>query len=158
MEKVVVGIGEGKIAREGQVLISYALGSCVGICLYDRISKIAGMAHIILPESNSAVHKSNPYKFADEGIRALINEMEKQGALRRRLTAKIAGGAKMFSTKGVQWEIGYVNVETVKKVLLQERVPILAEDTGKNYGRTIQFYAHNGKLEVRTVRHEVVEL
>lgn len=158
MEKIVVGIGDGKIAREGQTLISYALGSCVGICLYDRYSRIAGMAHIILPESNHAVHKSNPYKFADEGIRTLICELERQGAKKRRLTAKIAGGAKMFSTGGIQWEIGYVNVETVKKVLSQERIPIVAQDTGKNYGRTIEFYVDDGRLEVRTVRHEVVML
>lgn len=158
MEKVVVGIGEGKIAGAGQMLISYALGSCVGVCLYDSHIKLAGMTHIILPERGKAVHTSNPYKFADEGIRALICEMEGQGAKKRRLTAKIAGGAKMFSTRGVLWEIGDVNVKAVKKALSQEKIPILAEDTGKNYGRTIQFYADSGRLEVSTVRHELVVL
>ncbi len=158
MENVVVGIAEGKIARNGQVLVSYALGSCVGVCLYDRRGSTAGMVHIILPTKSSAVQQANPYKFADEGIRALIDEMVKAGVPRIRLAAKIAGGAKMFSTDNIRWEIGQQNVEAVKRTLAEERIPVTAEDTGKNYGRTIYFYVDESKLEVRTVRHKVVVL
>lgn len=158
MEKVVVGIAEGKIAKSGQVLVSYALGSCVGICLYDKRGTAAGMVHIILPSKSSAVQQQNPYKFADEGIRTMIEELKKAGIPRIRLAAKIAGGAKMFSTGGVQWEIGQKNVEAVKKTLAQEKIPVTAEDTGKNYGRTICFYVDECRLEVRNVKHKVVVL
>lgn len=158
MEKIVVGIADGKVAGCGQALVSYALGSCVGVCLYDRSSKTAGMVHIILPGKSYSVEHANPYKFADEGIRRLIWDMEKSGASRRLIIAKIAGGAKMFSTRGVQWEVGSANVAAVKAVLAKEHIPIVAEDTGKNYGRTIQFYADDGKLEVSTVKHKTVML
>lgn len=158
MEKVIVGIAEGKLAGCGQSLLSYALGSCVGVCLYDRSTKKAGLVHIILPGSSYSVERANPYKFADTGIRRLIQDMEDAGASRRFLTAKIAGGAKMFSTQSVQWEIGSKNVEAVKAMLQKERIPVIASDTGKNYGRTIQFYADDGRLEVRTVKHETIVL
>lgn len=72
MESIVVGIAEGKTAVREQTLISYALGSCVGVCLYDRDRKIAGMAHVILPEKSAAVNRENPYKFGDDGVRRLI--------------------------------------------------------------------------------------
>lgn len=91
MDKIIVGIAEGKVARENQVLISYALGSCVGICLYDRRERIAGMAHIILPERKYSIHWDNAYKFADEGVHELINQMREQGARPAGLIAKIAG-------------------------------------------------------------------
>lgn len=158
MEKIVVGIAEGKTAVEQQVLISYALGSCVGVCLYDKSRKIAGMVHVILPEKAVAVNRENPYKFGDEGVRRLIQEMERLGAEKKRLTAKIAGGAKMFEAGRPEWEIGAQNVASVKKTLAEEGIRLIAEDTGKNYGRTVSFYAGDGRLEVRTVRHETVVL
>ena len=153
MDKISVGIGEGKTAVNQQILISYALGSCVGVCMYDRDKKIAGMAHIVLPGKESAVSRENPYKFADEGVRELIHLMTSHGADKRRLTAKLAGGAKMFETNNSKWEIGSRNTETVKRVLKEEGVRVAGEDTGKNYGRTITFYAENGQMRVRTARH-----
>lgn len=158
MEKIIVGISEGKTARPGQVLISYALGSCVGVCLYDVKNRIAGMAHIILPDRTYAVGQGNGYKFAADGSRKLIEEMCRQGAQRRYLTAKIAGGARMFSTAENEWDIGERNVRSVKQALSEERIHLAAEDTGKNYGRTITFSAEDGILEVRTVRHPVKRL
>jgi len=139
MDKISVGIGEGKTAVNQQILISYALGSCVGVCMYDRDKKIAGMAHIVLPGKESAVSRENPYKFADEGVKELIREMERAGASR-------------------QWEIGEQNVAAVKLALEKEGIRLVAENTGKNYGRTILFFAGDGKLEVRTVRQETVVL
>ena len=88
MDKITVGIAEGRIAFGGQMLVTYALGSCVGICLYDSKIKIAGLAHIVLPDENSATVKSNPYKFAKSGIPALVTEMQKHGADKKRMTAK----------------------------------------------------------------------
>lgn len=158
MGDIVVGIAEGKTAVSEQVLISYALGSCVGVCLYDKERKIAGMVHVILPGRTSAVNRENPYKFGDEGVRRLIYEMERLGAVKNRITAKIAGGAMMFETERQEWQIGAQNVASVKKTLAEEGIRLIAEDTGKNYGRTVCFFAGNGRLEVRTVRHETVIL
>lgn len=126
--------------------------------MYDRDKKIAGMAHIVLPGKESAVSRENPYKFADEGVKELIREMERACASRKRITAKIAGGAKMFETASRKWEIGEQNVAAVKLALEKEGIRLVAENTGKNYGRTILFFAGDGKLEVRTVRQETVVL
>ena len=158
MEKIIVGIAEGKTARPGQLLVSYALGSCVGVCLYDVKIRIAGMAHIILPDRTYAVGQKNEYKFAADGTRKLLDEMCRQGAQRRYITAKIAGGAKMFGTAENDWDIGQRNVIGVKQVLSEERIRLTAEDTGSNYGRTITFSAEDGIMEVSTVRHPVKRL
>lgn len=154
MDKVIVGIAEGKTISDGHVLVSYALGSCVGICLYDAGKKLAGMAHIVLPDSENGVDQKNPYKYASTGITALIHEMEVKGARKERMTAKIAGGANMFQGSGGKWEIGKQNIASVKRALEAVKIPVIAEDTGKNYGRTIVFSAENGSLEVNTVRRE----
>ena len=116
------------------------------------------MAHVVLPCKKDSLNQDNAYKFADEGVRALIRLMTSHGADKRRLTAKLAGGAKMFETKNSKWEIGSRNTETVKRVLKEEGIRVAGEDIGKNYGRTITFYAENGQLRVRTVRHKEILL
>lgn len=159
MDKIIVGIAEAKTAQRGQVLISYALGSCVGVCLYDSKKGIAGMAHVVLPENpfkDRAI--KNIYKYADVGVHALADMMCSLGCERVRLRAKLAGGAKMFDAQGPEWEIGRRNVEAVKSALLREQIPVDKEDTGKNYGRTLYFYGDDGRLEVRTVRSEPIVL
>lgn len=158
MKEIVVGIADGKVAVKDQMLISYALGSCVGICLYDSGRKIAGLAHIVLPDKKKSVNWDNPYKFADDGIGKLIEDMGARGAKRAVLTAKIAGGAKMFESRGPQWEIGRLNIEAVKSALFYRGIVVKGEDTGGSYGRTIRFYAEDGRLEVSTVRHNTIRL
>lgn len=158
MDKITVGIAEGRIAFDGQMLVTYALGSCVGICLYDSKIKIAGLAHIVLPDENSATVKSNPYKFAKSGIPALIMEMQKHGADNKRMTAKIAGGAKMFHTGGLEWDIGEKNTVAVRQTLRMAGIRVVAEDTGANYGRTLEFCADDGTVRVKTVRRKTVNL
>lgn len=158
MKEIVVGIADGKVALDKQILVSYALGSCVGVCLYDRRRKIAGMAHIVLPDMQEAVAGDNPYKFAKEGIERLIKDMERRGARRKELIAKIAGGATMFKVEGVQWQIGKLNVEAVKRTLVLERITVKGEDTGKDYGRTIRFFAEDGTLEIKTMRHKLLRI
>ena len=158
MDKIIVGIAEGKIARGNQVLVSYALGSCVGVCLYDRQEHVAGMAHIILPGREYSALWDNAYKFADEGIHELMNQMKSQGARPAGLIAKIAGGARMFGASAGKMDIGQQNVAAVRKSLAREGIRLVAQDTGHDYGRTILFYAENGRLEVNTVRHTAVVL
>lgn len=158
MEKIIVQIGDGKTAVDGQILVSYALGSCVGVCLYDRRKKIAGMVHIVLPASSAGVSEAAPYKYADKGIRALICDMQARGAVKRQLVAKIAGGARMFAAISDVWEIGSKNIEAVKRILQEEGIPIIAEDIGKNYGRTVSFSAEDGRMSVSTVKGAVLVL
>lgn len=159
MERIIVGIADGKIAKSPAVLISYALGSCVGICLYDHQLKVAGMLHILLPYQKVAVNQSNVYQFADTGIKKLVQELlTGYGVKRERLTAKIAGGAEMFQQAQAETGIGEKNIEAVKAALKSEGIPIAAEDIGKSYGRTIVFSAQTGTLEVRSVNRETKQL
>lgn len=151
---VTVGIADLNVVRAPDILVTFALGSCVGICLYDPAIKIAGLSHIMLPSSTQLSNIVNqPYKFADTAIVALIKKMEGMGANRMRLKAKIAGGAQMFaamSTTAIA-NIGDRNVAAVKQTLGQLRIPILAEDTGKNYGRTQYFNASDGVMLIKSV-------
>lgn len=152
MEKVVVGIAEGKVGTAAQIFVSYALGSCVGVCLYDPINKIAGMAHVMLPDRSASTVGNNAYKFADEGVKKLLSDMRQRGAEQKNITAKIAGGAKMFAASSVEFEIGAQNVASVKKTLMRLGIPLIGEDTGKNYGRTVLFYGENGKVEIKSLK------
>lgn len=152
---VVVGIAEAGIVTHPQELITYALGSCVGICLYERNLRLAGMAHILLPTKADAIDQKNPYKFADSACSLLLRDMMSMGADRSYITAKIAGGARMFSTGGNIEGIGDRNITAVRSALRQHRIRIVAEDVGKDYGRTIIFHAHDGTLTVKTVKYGI---
>lgn len=151
-ERRVVGIAEGGVVRGEGELVSHALGSCIGICLYDRARRIAGMAHILLPSREVALEQSNPYKFADSGTEELIRAMERQGAVRSELTAKLAGGARMFRVGEGQTCVGERNIAAARQALQARRIPILAQDVGADYGRSICFSARTGALHIRTVR------
>lgn len=154
-----VGIADLKVGKGDDVLVTYALGSCVGICLYDADSKIAGLAHIMLPLSKDASAASkatleNRRRYADTGITELIQEMNLAGASTKNLTAKIAGGAQMFSASSAVFNIGERNLEAVKKMLASYRIRIVADDTGLNYGRTVFFHADTGIMEVKSATRE----
>lgn len=148
MNKIIVGISDQKLCKSPDVLVTYALGSCVGICMIDKALGIAGLAHIMLPDSSAIPNDHNKFKFADTGIRLLYENMIKSGAAASRITAKIAGGANMFATTSPAMSIGDRNVEATKKMLAKLGVPIIASDTGLNYGRTVSFNAADGSLEI----------
>ena len=126
-----IGISDLNVARSPDVLMTYALGSCVGICLYDRAKKIGGLSHIMLPDSSASHGAAQPYRFADTAIPILVQKMVLLGANKRALTAKIAGGARMFSTASNNSlsNIGQRNVVAVKGALAKLGIPIIAEDT-----------------------------
>ena len=105
---VIVGIAQAGVAKRPRELITYALGSCVSICLFDRKNYIAGMAHILLPHQEDAIDRQNPYKFADRGCEELLRAMTACGAGREYITAKLAGGARMFTTSNTSEGIGAV--------------------------------------------------
>ncbi len=158
--QLVVGISDYKLARNPNIFVTYALGSCVGICLYDRQTKIGGLAHIMLPESSMFSNNDpNRMKFADTAVMDLVNDLGKLGALKTRLVAKIAGGAQMFEVQAGSsiGTIGERNVFSVKKALSAHRIPILAEDTGLNYGRTVYFDLDTGIMKVQSLNRSVKE-
>ncbi|MCS7234220.1 MAG: chemotaxis protein CheD [Synergistetes bacterium] len=155
-----VGIADFNIAKSPDILVTLGLGSCVGVALYDKVAKIGGLAHIMLPDSKQAREGQNPAKFADSAIPLLIEKMERAGASKSRIVAKIAGGAQMFSfsDKNLQLSIGKRNVEAVKAVLAQEKIPLVSEDTGGGYGRSVELHTDTGKFIIRTVGHGIKEL
>jgi chemotaxis protein CheD len=148
---IIVGISDFKIAKSPDVLITYALGSCVGTCLYDSALHIAGLSHILLPEAAICKSDSNVMKYADTAIVELVRTMERVGASRYRLTAKIAGGAKMFATAGTS--MGERNIIAVKSELRKLGICLIGEDTGSNYGRTVEFHPEDGSVFIKSVMH-----
>ena len=141
-----------KLAQREGMLVTYALGSCIGICLYDPAIKLGGLLHIMLPLNMEAGRKT-PLKYADTGFAEMLRQMELKGAKRARMTAKIAGGAKMFEVGGNSslGNIGQRNIAAVKQALATLRIPIIADDTGKNYGRTLYLTAEDGVMRIKSV-------
>jgi chemotaxis protein CheD len=155
-EMIKVGMADLNVCVSPNAITTLGLGSCVGIVLYDPVKKVAGMVHIMLPDSTKILNNENKAKFADTGIDLLIRRMMEIGADRRILIAKIAGGAQMFafSNNSDMMRIGERNVEATKLKLAQLGIGIRAEDTGANYGRTIEFYPENGSLLIKSVGKE----
>ena len=143
------------IGKGNDVLTTLGLGSCVGITLYDPLTKIGGMAHCMLPGSNNPKEVTNKAKFADTAVIELMQQVLKLGARRASLVAKIAGGAHMFSkTSGTDViKVGQRNATVVRGMLKEMRVPLLADETGGNYGRTIELYLENGDLKIKSIGH-----
>lgn len=152
---VVVGIAEANIVFHDKVLVTYALGSCVGVCLYEKNIKIAGMIHVLLPSFHTFHQITDIYKYADSGIPQLVKRMEMYGAKRKNLVAKIAGEAEMFCTEETKTGIGKRNIIAVKDTLNKLEIPIIAEHVGSNYGRSIWFSCKDGSLKVKTVNNGV---
>ena len=152
MSNITIGIADLNVARPSDTLVTYALGSCVGICLYDQIAKVAGLSHILLPSSAQIPGNTTPMKFADTAIPMLMVKMQALGARPNQLKAKIAGGAQMFAAMGNASiaNIGERNTAAVKATLQRLRIPILAEDTGSNYGRTLLFDADTFTMTIRS--------
>jgi len=153
IEIVKVGMADLKSAQHPCMLTTLGLGSCVGVALYDSTTKIVGLAHVMLPSSEQAKNNSNRAKFADTAIVQLVEDMIKLGARKDRITAKLAGGAQMFTfSQGSDlMRIGYRNVVASKEKLRELNIPIISEDTGGNYGRTIEIYSDDGRLIVKTI-------
>nr|WP_326126238.1 chemotaxis protein CheD [uncultured Oscillibacter sp.] len=142
--KITIGIADMKMAQTSGMLITYALGSCIGICLYDQKIKLGALVHIMLP-LNMEPGRKNTMKYADTGIRETLKMMEAQGASRSRITAKIAGGAKMFEIKGGSLSnIGQRNIESVHNTLKREGIKLLQEDVGGTVARTLLFDVGTG--------------
>lgn len=147
-DKLKIGIADMKIAQGTGMLVTYALGSCIGICLQDPKLKLGALIHIMLP-LNMEPGRKNPMKYADTGIRETVKQLEAKGASRARLTAKIAGGAKMFESSGALGNIGQRNIDSVRMNLKKEGIRLLKEDVGGSVARTLLFDVNTGLACVR---------
>jgi chemotaxis protein CheD len=156
-----VGIAQMDVVKVPNTIRTSGLGSCVGVVLYDESKHIAGLIHIMLPDSSlGRMDSINVAKFADTGIEALIALLQVEGVSKFNLKAKLAGGAQMFqftSDKDTM-RIGPRNVEAVKEQLKKHNIRITGEDTGGNSGRTIEFNPLTSKLNIRTVNQGVSEI
>lgn len=153
-EIIKVGMADLKICKAPDGLITLGLGSCVGIAIRDPLTKIGGLAHIMLPDSKAIVNnKGIKEKFADTGIEELVQQMVVLGANRNRLVAKIAGGATMFQLQGRSdiMKIGERNIQACINKLNELNIALLSQDTGDNYGRTVTFYPESGEFHIRAI-------
>jgi len=161
VEIIKVGMAELNVVHNPGVLITLGLGSCVAIALYDVKQKIAGLAHIMLPSSKNIKNNENKAKFADTAVYCLVEEMEKIGANIKDIQAKIAGGAQMFSFKNKNSDlltIGERNVIATLQTLKEAGIPVVGQDTGGNYGRTVELYAQNGVLLIKTIGRGIKQI
>jgi chemotaxis protein CheD len=151
--EVRVKVAEWAVATEG-TLVTIGLGSCVAIVLYDDIARVAGMAHVLLPSQEMSRDRTMPGKFPGTAVPVLVAEMRALGADVQRLRAKIVGGASMFRNllAGGGVNIGERNVSAARDALGAAGIPIVAEDTGLDYGRSVAVFADDGRVEVRSLR------
>ena len=147
--KLTIGIADMKLLQTEGTLITYALGSCIGVCLYDPVLKLGGLLHIMLPLNMEAGRK-NPLKYADTGMAEMIRQMESMGANRSRLVAKIAGGAKMFEVTGALGNIGQRNIDSVRIQMKKWGLRIANEDVGGTVARTMSMDVETGAISVRS--------
>lgn len=146
-----VGISEMKISdRREDEIITYSLGSCVGVCLYDPVVGVGGMVHCMLPASSIDPERArqNPMMFTDTGVIALIQALLDAGAEKRRLVAKVAGAAKLLNDAGT-FRIGDRNRIVLRKVLWKNSILISAEDMGGSLARTLTLHIRTGQVMVR---------
>lgn len=157
-----VGMADLKVCTAPDALTTLGLGSCIGACIYDPVTKVAGMVHYMLPDSTRIKSNQNVAKFGDTGIKELVEQMEKLGAKRSRMVAKIAGGAKMFALTASAnlpgLNVGDNNIESAKLNLGALGIKIIAEDVGLNYGRTIEFYSEDGSLLIKSIGKDLKKI
>lgn len=151
-----VGMAELIVVSAPEMLMTLGLGSCIGLVLYDQAAKIAGMVHIMLPDSRGAGEKARekPGKFADTAVSALINAVCSKGALRSRLKAKLAGGSQMFALPGAETDflaVGSRNAKETINLLKKEGIPLVNSDVGGNKGRTVEFSTVTWMLTVKVL-------
>jgi len=152
-------MGRGIVVRSPHVISCLGVGSCVVVALYDAKLRLGGLAHVMLPYSNNLNSHHPPYQCADTAIATLIKELRTMRASPRDMVAKLVGGAKMFlSGDDFSPGIGEQNIASVKHILEQKQIPVIGENTGGNYGRSVEFYLDSGKVMVKAIGREDKEI
>jgi chemotaxis protein CheD len=157
---IIVRVADLRVGASGDVLMTIGLGSCVAIVLHDAEAKVGGLAHVLLPSPALSRKDDNPAKFPQTAIPRLLELMAQRGANTRRVTARLAGGASMFASLAAPGTIqmGERNSVACRQVLIHHGVPIVAQATGGDYGRTVRLWAADGRVEVSSVSHGVQSL
>jgi chemotaxis protein CheD len=156
MTQGAVRMGEMAVSgRRGEELVALGLGSCIGLALIDRSEGVAGLAHIMLPESHEPTER--PGKYANRAVPELIELMRLAGASERRLEAVLAGGACMFDL-GNDLDIGSRNESAVRAALARARVVVAAAATGGNRGRTVRVSPRDGTVTVKEAGGQTIKL
>jgi len=160
-ESIVIGLGEMRVMKgQSAVLSCIGLGSCIALCAYDPVTKVGGIAHMVLPTSGNEDKKQISPKYVDTGVPLLFQEMSQQGAIKSRLVIKAAGGAQMLSIPGSngRLNVGERNIAELKLALAREGRQASATDVGGTRGRTLKLFLGTGKVIVRTVDGISIEL
>ena len=158
MNKVVIGIGDMHVSADPETtLITYALGSCLGLSLFDPVSGVGGLIHIALPDSAIARGQAdfNPLRFVDTGVPQLFRESYRLGAQKGRLEVKIAGCAQVADEAGI-FNIGKRNYAAARKLLWKNNVMIEAEHCGESYSRTMSLDLASGQVTLRIGSQEIL--
>ncbi|MFZ4441407.1 MAG: chemotaxis protein CheD [Syntrophales bacterium] len=152
MSDIVVGVADMKFSNNPQdVLVTYALGSCIAVVIYDPMVKVGGMLHYMLPDSSLDANKAkeSPGMFADTGVKLLFKSCYTLGAEKKRIITKVAGGASILDNTNY-FRIGEKNIMALRKIFWKNDVFIDCEDTGKNYNRTVRLDIADGKVHVKS--------
>ena len=155
--EVIVRVADLRVGKGQDVLVTVGLGSCVAVLLYDSVTRVGGMAHILLPSPALSRADHNPAKVPQTAIPHLVDLMAREGASPRRLTGRLVGGASMFATLAAPGTIqmGERNVVACRQVLHAQGIPLTGEAVGGDYGRTVKLRMSDGQVEVHTVAHGV---
>jgi chemotaxis protein CheD len=143
------------VSKHPAVLVTLGLGSCIGLVIFDQVSRTVGMVHIMLPDSREAQNIPKPGKFADTAVPLLLDELQKLGAVKAQLRAKMAGGAQMFSIPGKAdnaiFGVGNRNIEAATRMLAASGIRLVSSDTGGSKGRSVEFSTETLKFTVKTL-------
>jgi chemotaxis protein CheD len=152
MSEIVVGIADMRFSNNpSDVLVTYALGSCIAVAIYDPVAKVGGLLHFMLPDSSLDLNKAKetPGMFADTGVRLLFKTSYTLGAEKKRIVTKVAGGASILDNTNY-FRIGEKNIMALRKIFWKNDVFIDKEDTGKNYNRTVRLEMATGSVFVKS--------
>lgn len=160
MADLVVGISDLKVSSNpADSMVTYALGSCIAVAVYDPAAKVGGLLHYMLPDStlDAAKAKETPAMFADTGIPLLFKSCYKLGADKKRMVVKVAGGASILDESNF-FRIGQKNIMAMRKLFWSNNVLIDAEDTGENFNRTVRIDLGTGKFYIKRAGGQMEEL
>lgn len=154
MRQILIRPDELAVSEEEAVLISLALGSSLAVCMYDQNRHFGGMVHTLLPRNRSGIaREADKLRYVNSSVQALCDAMLAHGARVPDLRAKLAGGARIFSFSETerQKEVGRENILCARETLQELGIPLVSEDTGENYGRSVYFHTGDGRLAIETV-------
>jgi len=149
---LIVGMGGMQVSKDPRVtIVTYALGSCIGLTLFDPVAQVGGLLHFMLPESSTNPEKAlkNPFMFADTGVPVLFQEAYRLGGEKGRMRVRAVGGAQLLDDSGY-FSIGKRNYMILRKILAANNVPLQGEDVGGQFNRTVRLEISSGRVWVKT--------